>query len=303
MIREIDKAHLDDIDSIISCYRKKSEVPVPENFEELIKTGVSDEKVYAYGEYTKEGTLHGIAIFGKEMSRIRFIFAESNPEIERRLVRTLFDRFSNEYSHIISMGQWITEGIAKHFTDIGLVEYPRANMSLEREIVMSQVDPILPENMCLVTYSKSDRDAIADLQFRCYDGTVDQIAIPMFFGSPKICYQGLETLESGRFGEFRDGLSWILQVEDSPIGYCIITCQGGDTGYIASIGINPDHRGKGLGKGIFIHSMKKLVESDSAIKKIDLDVTISNPAFNLYKSIGFGKVSDWSVYTWNKSVV
>ena len=79
-----------------------------------------------------------------------------------------------------------------------------------------------------------------------------------------------------------------------------MTCRNGDTGYIPDIVIDHDYRGRGLGKAILIHSMKRQLKSDAAITKVDLDVTLSNDARLLYESLGFENVREYTMYTWKK---
>jgi ribosomal protein S18 acetylase RimI-like enzyme len=44
-----------------------------------------------------------------------------------------------------------------------------------------------------------------------------------------------------------------------------------------------------------VHSMKTLLESESGIEKLSLDVTLGNPALRLYERIGFEKSQDYSM--------
>jgi ribosomal protein S18 acetylase RimI-like enzyme len=64
--------------------------------------------------------------------------------------------------------------------------------------------------------------------------------------------------------------------------------------------IEPEIRGMGLGKALLVLSINRQLVFDSTIIEVGLDVTLSNPAIKLYESIGFEKVSDWSLYTWKK---
>lgn len=292
MIREIDTAHLDDIDPIITRYREKAKGPLPDNYEERIKTSVSKGQNRIIGAYSSKGVLEGITIFAKVLYNITLLFADDTPDIERRLVQALQDKIGAEYPHILSMGPWITPQIAKHLTDAGFVEHPRTHMVLERPPIEALQELVLPQTMRFTPYTSIEREDLIELAFRCF---ADQKDIPR---DPNNRAQGWDELQDGFFGEFNTNLSRVLKANELLIGYCIIVLRGGDTGYVVTFGVDPEHRGKGLGRRLLVHSMKHLITTEPAIGKIALDVTLSNPAINLYDSLGFTRETDYSVYTW-----
>ena len=292
MIRELDTAYIDDIDSIIARYREKATVPIPDDYEKRIKTNLSKGQDRIIGAYSPKGDLEGIAVFSKGFYFITLLFADDTPDIEKRLIQGLLDILGPEYSHLISIGSWITPQLAKCLTDTGFVEHPRTFMVLEKPAIEALQELVLPPTMRFVPYSPAEYDVLIDLAFRCFANQKD---IPR---DPNNLDQGWEMIKGGQFGEFKPELSKLLKTDDLTIGFCILLVRGSDTGYIPIIGVAPEHRGKGLGRRLLVHSIKHLVATEPAIIKIALDVTLSNPAINLYDSLGFTRVADYSVYTW-----
>ncbi|MFW9794868.1 MAG: GNAT family N-acetyltransferase [Candidatus Thorarchaeota archaeon] len=301
MIKEIEWDQLHDIDPLINRFREVlGESAFPENFSDQIRDSVSNKRASLFGDFADDGSLRGLGLFGKISSRISFVFADGNFEIEKGIVNTLFDRFSSERSYIVTGGPWLTDSLVQLIIELGFVKHDRAYMTLARADVENLSEPVLPEAMSFETYTENNREEISDLVFRCTDGHVDQDVFPEYFGTPETCVKLLENIESNRYGDYTEGLSWILRHDDKDIGACFMTCRNGDTGYIPDIVIEHEYRGQGLGKAILVHSMKRQLESESAITKVDLDVTLNNNARFLYKSLGFKDVREYTTYTWKK---
>ncbi len=302
MIREIRKDHFDDIDSIIKRYRELTkDDSLPDNFAEQIKDSITENKACVYGEYSEDGFLKGMALFGKASVRINFAYAAGDVEIEKRLVSALFERFKNDYPHITTGGPWISEELSKHFVEIGFSKYDRMHMTLPRSDIEALAEPELSEGMSFEPYTPEIREKISQLVFEGNDGHVDQNVFPDFFGSLEGSTRLLESIEASRFGDYRESSSWILFSNDTPAGACFMTVRDGDTGYIPDIVIKKEFRGRGLGKSLLVQSMKRLAESEPALSKVNLDVTLKNNARYLYASLGFEKVHENSIYSWRKA--
>jgi len=301
MIREIASTQLDVIDPLIVHFREHSEKgTVPDNFGAQIKDAVSKDTACLYGDFAEDESLRGIGIFGKVSNRISFVYAEGNLEIEKKLASVLFNRFSIERSSITTSGTWIGDGLSNYIVELGFMKRDRAHMTLTRTEIEKLPPPFLPTNMLFEAYSESNRDEISQLIFKSNDGTVDQEIFPDFFSTPENCWRLLESIEANRYGDYKEFSSWILRQDDIAIGACFMTIRSGDTGYIPDIVIEPGFRGNGLGKAILVHSMKRQVESEPTLAKINLDVTLSNNARYLYESLGFKTVQNHVMYTWKK---
>jgi GNAT superfamily N-acetyltransferase len=299
MIREITSNHLEDIKPIF--YRLREQISdIPDNFLDRISDSVSTGKSVLFAKYSESGSVIGIGLFGKVSNRISLVFADGNLELEKELANALFDRFSKECPYIVTGGPWLSKSLINHLLDLGFIKHERAYMTLARDSVKSLPEPELPEGMKFQMYTKEHRQGISSLIFTCNDGHIDQDVFPEFFATSENCYRLLENIESDRYGVYKEGQSWLLHVNESNIGACFMTIRNDDTGYIPDICIDPEYREKGLGKALLIHSMKKQIELEDSLTKVDLDVTLSNNARFLYKSLGFTTVQEYSMYTWKK---
>jgi ribosomal protein S18 acetylase RimI-like enzyme len=301
MIKEVDFEKIDDIGPLIDRYKDTfRESSVSDNFLEQIKTSVSEGRSVLFGAYDEDQILEGIGLFGKASARILLIYADGNVEIEKQLISELCNEFLEEYSYVATGGSWIpwiSLSLSQHLVDIGFVKYNRAYMTIARGEIESLAEPALSNGMSFEPYTSTKRDEISELTFRGNNGTVDQDVFPDFFGSRENCVKLVENTEEGRYGLHKEGASWILRDGTAAIGACFMTIRGEDTGYISDIVIDPDNRGKGLGRALIVHSMKQLLESESAITKIELDVTLRNKARYLYESLGFKTAETYAMYT------
>ena len=298
MIRQIDASELNIIDQIISRFREQ--ISVPENFADQIRDAVQNDRACLYGYFAEDGSLKGLVLFGKVSRRISFAFADGNLEIEKDLVSTIFDRFSGEVSYMITGGPWMSDAMSQHVVDIGFKEFRRAYMTLPRTDLESLDEPSLPEEMQFEIYTPEMKEEIADLMFKGNDGHVDQALFPDFFESLEACRRLIDNIVANRYGDYKESSSWILRESSRAIGVCFMTIRNGDSGYIPDIVIDPAYRRRGLGRAIQVQSMKRQIESESSLKKVDLDVTLSNKARFLYDSLGFKTVSEYTMYTWRK---
>jgi len=299
MIKELKANQLDDINPIIARFRESvGEDRIPENFSELVRDSVTEEKSSLFGDFSDDGALRGLGLFGKVSNRISFVFADGDLEIEKGILDTLFDHFSSERDYIVAGGPWLTDSLAQLIVGLGFVKHDRAYKTLSREDVENLSEPVLPKGMSFEKYTEKDREEISSLVFRCTDGHVDQDVFPEFFGTPETCVRLLENIEASVYGEYKEGWSWILRHDDKRIGACFMSCRNGDTGYIPDIVLEQEYRGQGLGKGMLVHSMKRQIESEPKITKVDLDVTLANNARFLYESLGFKDVREYTMYTW-----
>jgi GNAT superfamily N-acetyltransferase len=300
MIKEIEIDQLNLIDPVIGRFREFVGESFPENFSDQIRDSISKDRSSLYVDISDEGSLRGVGLFGKVSNRISFVFADGDSEIEKGILDALFNRFSTECEFMVTGGPWLTYSLTKALIEIGFVKHDREHMTLPRADVAKLSEPKLPEGMSFVPYTKDKRAEISDLVFRCTDGHIDQDVFPEFFGTRETCLKLVENIEASVYGAYTEGLSWILRNDEKDIGVCFMTCRNGDTGYIPDIVLEQEYRGQGLGKGMLVHSMKRQLESDSAITKVDLDVTLANNARHLYKSLGFNDVREYSMYTWKK---
>ena len=298
MIRKIKDDELDVIDPIITKFGQESD-SVPPNFAETVKTSVKDGKAFLYGAFTDNNNLNGIGLFGNVSKRLSFVYASGNVDLEIELIDTIFNTHSSDCQYIHAGGPSVTEAISHHLVELGFRKLDRAYQTLDRKSIETITSPELPDGMKFEVYDNSEIDELSQIVFKSNDGHIDQIVFPNFFGTIENCKTLIENIENNVYGEYKKPYSWLLKENGKLIGACLLTIRNkGDTGYIPDIVIDPDYRGKGLGKAILVHSMKELLLGEPDIVKIDLDVTLENNATFLYNSLGYETIREYSMYTW-----
>ncbi|MGY5870797.1 MAG: GNAT family N-acetyltransferase [Candidatus Thorarchaeota archaeon] len=298
MIRKIKDDELDLIEPILTKFGKEAD-SVPPNFTETVKTSVKDGKAFLYGAFTDNNNLNGIGMFGNVSKRLSFVYASGNVDLEIELIDAIFNNHSPDCPYIHAGGPLTTEAISNHLVKLGFRKLDRAYMTLSRKSVEAIDNSDLPDGMKLEVYDNSQIDELSKVVFNSNIDHIDQIVFPNFFGSIENCKTLIENIEKSVYGEYKEPYSWLLKEDNRIIGACLMTIRNkGDTGYIPDIVIDPVYRGKGLGKMLLIHSMKKIIDGETDIVKVDLDVTLENDARFLYKSVGFKHVREYSMYTW-----
>ncbi len=81
------------------------------------------------------------------------------------------------------------------------------------------------------------------------------------------------------------GMGIVAEVNDTLVGY-LIGMQGADEAELLNIGVIPEARRRGVGRGLMKIWLERLFER--GVKSVYLDVRTSNhPAIQLYESFGF----------------
>ena len=299
MIRQINEDEVGLIEPIMAKFSQEAEGSVPPNFTDQVKSSVKDGKAFLYGAFTDNNNINGIAMFGNVSKRFSLVYAQGDSYVEVQLVDTVFNNHSADSPYIGAAGPWVNESIASRLVELGFRKIDRAYMTLARGPIENMETPDLSEDFELEVFNESHIDEVASLMFKGNGDDIDRITFPNFFGSIEACKLLTENIMKNMYGEYKEPYSWLLRENGKLIGACLMTIRNnGDTGYIPDIVIDPDYQGKGLGKAILIHSMKEILEGESDIVKVDLDVTLENKAKFLYKSLGYETVREYSMYTW-----
>jgi GNAT superfamily N-acetyltransferase len=81
--------------------------------------------------------------------------------------------------------------------------------------------------------------------------------------------------------------------DDVPVGVAICRVFGGDTGWVAQLGVAPEERGSGLGRVLLLEATRRLATTDG-VDVIGLAVVARNAqALGLYRSVGFEVTREW----------
>ena len=89
--------------------------------------------------------------------------------------------------------------------------------------------------------------------------------------------------------------------ENNPIGICFIHLRSEEKGFVDEFGISTKWQGKGWGKKLFEYSLQNAFKFYPKWKQIELDVTENNPAFHIYRHLGFKFQSKYVIWVWKKN--
>ena len=303
MISVINETALDDLDALIERYlrhKEESEVTA-ETIKHQMQSGISEQRTEIVVNYDDSGVARGFLVYGSKSNRFSIIFADWNFAIEKELVDYAFEHHSKHTSNITFESgyptPWISEELSKYAGSLGFVKHDRGYMRLEPIEVDSPSN--VDGNLSLVNFNSSQIETVSQLIFRCVNDTIDQDLFPYVYGTVDLIKQFKKDLLDGKWGTHKSNYSWVLYNNDSPIGACFMTAHE-QTGFVMHIAIDPIHRQRGLGTYLLKHSIQALQETDSNISRIELAVTLSNPALRMYKSIGFRILNESSSYVWKK---
>jgi ribosomal protein S18 acetylase RimI-like enzyme len=155
------------------------------------------------------------------------------------------------------------------------------------------------EELKFVPFDEPTVEEISKLVFKCVDGTIDQDLFPSVYGSIQKIKEFLSEFLKGTFGTHEPLYSWILRDDNLDVGACFLITKN-ETGFLAHIVIDPEFRQQGLGKALLCHSLNSLLRVNPSVNKIELAVTLSNPAKRMYDSLGLRTLNDSSTFVWKR---
>lgn len=177
---------------------------------------------------------------------------------------------------------------------------PRQTMlerrALERTIVPEDAAPIrgAPKGVRLYPIRTIPRDALVELDFRAFYGTIDAQLI----GSDRKEYaRMMDELIEGRMGRFLDEASTaVVDATTGELEGALLTSeQSPRLAVYLDVMVEPSHRRKGLGRYLVRWGFRAL--SALGYPAVRLWVTSENePARALYRSTGFHEVSSATIY-------
>ena len=304
MARELKVEDIDDFDSLLRLYIEHLGEP-HSNLEKLktqLKSHISTGSRYVIGAYSPTDEALGILIHQPENNRLPLIFAKSVFEVEKVLFDMMFSKFS-ETSPTLSFESgyptpWISSELSEYAVQCGFTKHDRWFMELLWADFLAP--PGLPDNPNLIPFTESMIEEITKLVFVSVYGTIDQDLFPFVYGSYETTLRFHKQVYAEEFGTHKHSYSWVLKEDDESVGVCFMTTQGSSSGGVMHLAIHPEHRRRGLGRALLVHSLHNLFKIEPHLKKIYLAVTVSTPTIALYESVGFKKVNDSSTYVWKK---
>ena len=179
-----------------------------------------------------------------------------------------------------------------------LALYQARNFTIQRKAVsMTAKLDTIPEPkthlpLKLSTLRQLNSDAFVDLFIRCFKDSKDRDASQIASNTEKT-KQFIQQLRQ-REGEEHDPDGWIAaSLEDKLVGF-VVAIQERDSGLIAEIGVDPQHRRKGIGAFLTTKGLQRLKERgfNQAFLGVDLGNT---EAISMYEKLGFQKLP-WEMY-------
>ncbi|MFX0206432.1 MAG: GNAT family N-acetyltransferase [Candidatus Hodarchaeota archaeon] len=279
---------------------KKSEA------QKIINNNLKDEN-NTYYVYLSDSTPLGLVGVRKEQSLeteayITRIFVSdkvTDDSIEIKLFKKVFQELSSKLSTIRIMGYQPSTKLQRILAKYNFQPFERHFMSIPRKTVEALPEPDLPDGFHFDTWNEELNHVGIEIMTDAHIGSVDNL-IFSFFRNQKTGMAFMQNLESHRWGKFKPSNTSILKHDGTPIGVCFMTVLN-QNGYIPDFVLKMDFKGKGLGKKLFVRSLKWFLQQEPESQAIDLDVTKKNTiALNIYKNTGFEIKRTYSVYTWNK---
>ncbi|MHA3963691.1 MAG: GNAT family N-acetyltransferase [Candidatus Thorarchaeota archaeon SMTZ1-45] len=304
MARVLIAEDLDEFDLLIQQYINHIADPqlTVEKLKQQLKQSMEKDSRYVLGAYDQDNKALGLLIHNPNFNRSSLIFANSDFLVEKDLFDKMFGEFSGiSPTIILDSGYpkpWISSEFSEYAISLGFKKHDRRFMILER--LESMVYHDLPEGFHFTPFSELEIEDVTKMVFQSVDGSTDQDLFPYVYGSFDTTLRFHKRVIAGDFGIHKPSFSWILKRGDDCIGACFITTSGEYTGHLMHLAILPDFRQRGLGKNLLLHSLHNLFVVEPNLKKVDLAVTLDNPARHLYKSIGFKRVNDMSTFVWKK---
>jgi GNAT superfamily N-acetyltransferase len=281
--------------------------PKPEAVENMLDFW-SEGKIIILGKVDDAGEILGIVYL--ELLPNRLLFAHARPyldsskakALERKLFDAGFKRLKEYESWVTSGGPiWLKKHLIEYALDVGFKRYDTIVMTAKREAVEANQIPETPNGFTLEVYESQWKEEIAETIFESFKDSPDVNAEPDTVSTLNRCLTIVNDTVNGHYGNFRNGdLSWVLKDGSQIIGVALCTLQSEESAFAAGICLKEPYRGIGLGKLMFIHSLMKLLEKAPKINEIQLHTSSINPARHFYRSVGFEKTSEDSVYTWVK---
>lgn len=314
-IREIDIEMRDVVEQMLKEFVQKmdeSHRPKPETINRMFELW-SEGKIVILGKFDDGRRILGIVILALPSNRLLLVHVHTiNNDLDKSQVRTLerelfdagFKRLKRYEPWVTSGGPvWLTENLIDYALEVGFKPYNSVTMTADRETMEDVPEPIIPSGYTLKQYESKWNEAVAELIYESFKNGVDVNADPNLLSTLERCLVLANDTISGHYGDFKNGkFSWILTNDNEIVGMSLCTFPSETATFVAGMCLKQTCRGMGLGKLIFVHSLRYLLKNAPKVNQIELSVYDTNPAKHLYESVGFKEKSRSQSYTWAKDV-
>ncbi|MFW9848629.1 MAG: GNAT family N-acetyltransferase [Candidatus Thorarchaeota archaeon] len=307
MIKQISIDEFEEIRTLLDDYVETHESGIFQlqmPFQDRLKKALETERIGIFAEFYGSKPI-GFVVLGLGFSNINVLYVDPAIEdiktIEHGLFDYGFDYLSKKSDTVKIGGRKLGTTLEGYFEIKGFQKFNRKHMTLSREAIESLEHQKLPIEFRFIDYSSDMREEVAEIVYKANIENIDMQVFPEFFGTLENAIRLLNDTEQNRYGEYKEPYSKVLTCNGDMIGACFLTKTSDDTGYIPDICLLQEYRGRGLGKVLLVHCLKEMVRLDEGITKINLDVTLDNPARYLYESLGYKDVRSYSMYSWTRN--
>jgi ribosomal protein S18 acetylase RimI-like enzyme len=172
--------------------------------------------------------------------------------------------------------------------------------AMERPLSAADADaaPEPPRGLVRVAVRDVTLEALADLDFRAFRGTTDELLIG---GGPAEYLRSIESLLSGQLGRFLDEASTALLEGEPPrlVGALFTAERNTRRAIFLDLMTDPERRRRGFGRFLLAWGLRALWAL--GYQSVRLWVTESNVAARrLYESMGFVPGTRATIYRWDR---
>lgn len=220
-----------------------------------------------------------------------------------RLATTLLDSLPDELASIDLGFTGLSdvaekELVARLATRPGSTVIARSAMERALSAADGRGPPEPPSGFVRVAVRDVTLEALADLDFRAFRGTTDELLIG---GGPSEYLRSIESLLSGQLGRFLDEASTALLEGDPPrlVGALLTAERNTRRAIFLDLMTDPERRRRGLGRFLLAWGLRALWAL--GYQSVRLWVTESNvAALRLYESVGFVPGTRATIYRWDR---
>lgn len=271
----------------------------------------SEGSIEILGKFDDDKQILGIVLLSLISNRLSFVHIHPSKvdldeiqrhNLERELFDAGFERLKGYESWVTSGGSsMLTKNLVEYALTLGFKKYEQIQMAASREVLEKLQMPLIPAGYTLENYEDRWKETIARLLYESFKDSPERNVEPNELTTVERCLDMINDTVADRYGDFKNGRhSWVLKYGDEIVGVSFRTIMNGTIGFGVGMCLNPIHRGKGLGRLIFTHSLRSMLRSVPQVKEMNLATISTNPSRRLYESVGFKVISRHTGYTWMK---
>lgn len=244
------------------------------------------------------GAAYGIAAWHKDdnIGNITMLYVLDEVPIVavRDLLTWVLDDLATQAETVEAVAELpkVLPQMREALADLGFVGAERILM----ELALGRIPDTpfnLPADYRLTAWQDDSLALAADVVYWANVGTVDALLIPEL-QSRQATRRIVELTRQGRYGAFDRAASGLVYLGDAVVGVTLVTRRHSGQGFTAEICVLPAHQRLGLARALMLHT--QTAQQDEGLPCNTLGVTVGNPAYRLYHSLGYRPIG--SVWTY-----